>query len=165
MLRYVKQRETYSCGPVAIMNVCKWAGEQFAYQEAFKPLRRLCACSTKKGTKHAAFDKALRTMAKRVGGLRVRRVHRPKLGQMEKHLRLGGAVVLNFRWKTEVEDYRHFSLLTEIADWDLNFFRIVNNYQSGPAAIWISRSQFKKHNLRFQRTDPHYKAWFVSRRD
>lgn len=165
-MRYVKQRDHYSCGPVAIMNVLKWVGVRFNYQERIKVLQEACDCVPTRGTRHAAFDRALRLAAKLVtADVRIRRVHRPKLSQIEEHLRSGGAVVLNYRWKTDEKGFsRHFMLLTKVYG-SGKYFLTVNDRTDGPAARGIHRATLKKFNLRFQRPDTHYKAWFVSVKD
>lgn len=165
-VRYVKQRDHYSCGPVAIMNVLKWVGVRFNYRDRIKAFQEACSCIPTRGTNHSSFDRALRQI---VGLLpvdvRVRRVHRPKLSQMEEHLRSGGIVVLNYRWEAEEEGFsRHFMLLTKVYG-SGKYFLTVNDRRRGPAAQAIHRSTLKKFNLRFQRPDPHYKAWFVSLND
>lgn len=162
-VRYVKQRDHYSCGPVAIMNILKWVGVKFNYRDRIEVLQEACKCSPPRGTKHAAFDKALRLVAELLPvDICVRRVHRPKLCQIEEHLRSGGAVVLNYRWEADEEGFsRHFMLLTKVYG-DGKYFLTVNDNRQGPAVRAIHRQTFKKVNLRFQRTDRHYKAWFVS---
>ncbi len=55
-------------------------------------------------------------------------------------------------------------LLTEVSKTGKSFLT-VNNYRKGPALHRSMRSFVKSGLLRFQRTDPHYKAWFVSIKD
>lgn len=163
-VRYVKQRDKYSCGPVAIMNVLKWVGVKFTYNTRIKVLQEICNCIPIRGTKHAAFDKAFRrTMELLPIDIRVRRVHRPKLKQIEDHLRSKGIVILNYRWQSKgVKGIsRHFMLLTKIYGTG-KYFLVVNDYSDGPAAHTIHRKTLKTRNLCFQRVDPHYKGWFIS---
>lgn len=160
-VRYVKQRDKYSCGPVAVMNVLKWVGVEFNYQERIDVMRRVCECRPPNGTKHAAFDRALRITAELLPvDLRVRLVYKPKLGQIEEHLRAGGIIVLNYRWRRGGEGARHFMLVTKISDTGRSFL-VVNDHRSGRAARRITRTKFKNWNLRYQRTDQSYKAWFI----
>ena len=56
MIRYIKQRDKYSCGPVAIMNVLKWAGAEFSYQGKIKLFQQLCFCKPSNGTSHASLN-------------------------------------------------------------------------------------------------------------
>jgi hypothetical protein len=84
---------------------------------------------------------------------------------MEEHLRSGGIVVLNYRWVADEKGFsRHFMLLTKISTLGKSFLT-VNDFKNGPAIRRITRKTLKKFNLRFQRPDPHYKAWFVSVND
>lgn len=160
--RYVKQRDKFSCGPVAIMNILKWSGERFSYQETIDLFRKLCECNNPRGTNHPNFDKALRAVTKRLGGFHVRRVHNPKLPEVEKHLREEGVVILNYFWRNEKEGaYRHFTLLTSVSETGKSFLTVNDNWE-GPALQRETRASVKKHNFRFQRSDPHFGAWFIS---
>jgi len=165
-MRFVRQRDNYSCGPVAIMNVLKWAGHPINYQDSISQLQRLCNCRPKdgKGTMHSDFDRALRKIADRLGSFKVRRVHRPALSEIEEHLQAGGLVILNYYWRKKGEGYRHFSILADVKP-SGKYFLTVNDFAHGPAERIVSRKKFKNFNLRFQRVDPHYKAWFISLKD
>jgi len=163
-MRYVKQRDKYSCGPVAIMNVLKWAGYAFNYEDSLPVLQKLCKCISVTGTKHANFDRALRLVTSRFKVFKVRRVHRPKLWQIEEHLREGGLVILNYYWRKDEEGHRHFMLLDGVSDSGKSFSTI-NDFSKGPAYRRMTRRKFKRWNLRFQKHDPHYKAWFISLKD
>ena len=125
-------------------------------------MRRVCECTEPNGTNHAAFDRALRITAEVLPvNLKVRRVYKPKLGQIEEHLKAGGILVLNYRWRRKDEGARHFMLVTKISDTGKSFL-VVNDHRSGRAARRITRKTFKNWNLRYQRTDRSYKAWFIS---
>ena len=162
MARYVKQRNKYSCGPAAIMNVLKWAGVEFSYREKIGVLQEVCGCRPGRGTSHRNLDQALRWAVWEVEGkLRIRRVRRPKLCQIEKHLKMGGVVVLNYAWERDGEENRHYALLIKVSPSGKSFWT-VNDWRTGPALRWESREYIKDVNLRFQRTDPQCKAWFIS---
>lgn len=162
MARYVKQRDKYSCGPAAIMNVLKWAGVKFSYREKIEVLQEVCGCKPGRGTMHQNFDQALRWAVWEVeDALRIRRVRRPKLCQIEKHLKMGGAVVLNYAWERDGEGSRHYALLIKVSPSGKSFWT-VNDYSTGPALRGQPREAMKTDILRFQRTDPFCKAWFIS---
>jgi len=163
MARYLKQRDGYSCGPVAIMNVVKWAGLTFSYKNEIKFFQSICGCEPVFGTNHPNFDKALRTIAGEIEGLKVRRVQSPKLWQIEDHLGAGGIIILNYHWRKADKQARHFMLLDRVSDSGKSFLTI-NDYRIGPAVRWMPRETFKKVHLRFQKTDPYFRAWFISRR-
>ena len=159
--RYMKQRDQYSCGPVAIMNTLKWSGFKFSYEDQIEHFQSLCGCTSSEGTFHAPFDKALRIASKELGGFNVKRIYYPKLWQIEKHLEAGGVIVLSYSWEVDEDYSRHFSLITGISS-SRRSFLMVNDFRKGPALKRITRQKFKSRNLRFQRTDSAYKGWFVS---
>jgi hypothetical protein len=157
--RYTRQRDQFRCGPVAIMNALKWAGKKCSYDELRDPLTRSCKCKSPHGTKHRNFDAVLREAGKKLYS--VRRVYHPTLAEIESHLRGGGAIVLNYKWGKNKYD-RHFHLLTGVSP-SGDFFYTVNNFPLVPVLYRLDRKMFKKHNLRFQRTDSMYKGWFLEK--
>ena len=162
MPRYTKQRDDFRCGPVSILNALKWAGVDISHAASIAYLSELCDCTESLGTAHKDFDRAIRKAGK--GILRVRLVRHPSLGEIEEHLREGGALVLNYRWRREKKGTaaRHFSLLTDISPSGRSFY-IANGRHDRKALQRMNRERFKKWELRFQRTDPNYKAWFLTR--
>lgn len=143
------------------MNVLKWAGHRFSYQETIDLFQKACQWESPRGTNHARFDRALRGLSSKFG-IRVRRVHSPSLGAVENHLRNGGIVIMNYRWRKKNEENRHFMVLSDVSESGKSFIS-VNDHIKGPARRRDMRSTIKKNVFRFQRTDPHFKAWFISR--
>ena len=160
--RYVKQRDKFRCGPVAIMNVLKWSGGVLSHDDLRDPLTIMCDCEASAGgTQHTNFDEVLRHMGDHYGAYTVKRVIRPTLSQIEKHLRAGGALVLNYHWEYGKKSDRHYSVVVGISDSGQSF-RVVNGRRRGRAAKWIRREKFKNWEQRFQRSDKSHKAWFVT---
>lgn len=163
--RYYKQRDKFSCGPVAIFNALKWAGAKdgLTAKRALPPLSRLCECSKYNGgTKHTAMDRTLRIAGKRC--FDIRRVYTPKLGEIEEHLRAGGALILNFRWHEmrngKMVDARHYVLITDISLFG-EYFGVVNYSSKRPVYQRIHRDTVKKRLMRFRQTP--FKAWFLTK--
>ncbi|MCI0527014.1 MAG: hypothetical protein L0Y56_06105 [Nitrospira sp.] len=172
MPRYTKQRDRYSCGPIAIINALRWAGEPASY-ERLSRLQALCDTKPGEGTMHSPFDRALRMMSGSV--FSVQRVYRPKLRAMERHLRKGGAIVINWQWRAgditprQMTDEnfgkrwaRHFALLVGINS--RGRFQVINVYRAHKAFHTLSREAFKKEFLH-QRSYPGYKGWFLGKID
>lgn len=170
MPRYTKQRDRYSCGPIVILNSLRWAGEPASY-ERLSRLRTLCDTIPGQGTRHAPFDRALRMMGRDI--FSVRRVYRPKLRAIERHLRKGGAIVINYKWREgsmaprQMTDEtwgkkwaRHFGLLVGIDA--RGRFHVVNIYEEGEALHALDRASFKTEFLR-QISYPSYKGWFLEK--
>ncbi len=159
--RYTKQRDKFRCGPIAILNALRWVGVSIPYKELLPSLERLCECVAPDGTRHAAFDRTLREVGKDI--FTVRRVHHPSLAQIEEHLREGGHIILNYRWTHAGMDRRHFESLVEVSLSGRSFY-VVNGSLRGPALRKVTRTRFKEYDLRFQRVDPSFKAWFLTKR-
>lgn len=162
MTRYVKQKDSFRCGPVAILNALKWAGIKVSYDSFINCLTLLCLCTPSRGTKHGDFDLILRGVGE--GYYTVKRIYRPKLNQIEKHLKSGGAVILNYRiHRDSTCERRHFQFTID-TDRKGEKFKIAN-IGSKKAVCTISRLGFKNRFLRFQRTDKSFKGWFLTKID
>jgi len=104
MPRYARQRNRYSCGPIAIINALKWAGKPASLAKYFDRFRRWCKCGYYErqirqyvGTHRRNFDAALRRAGRNL--FRVRYLAQPRLEQIDRHLEAGGAVILNYYWR------------------------------------------------------------------
>jgi hypothetical protein len=144
------------------MNILKWSGGLLSHDDMRDPLTAMCNCTSEAGgTFHNDFDRVLRKFGNHYGAYTVRRVTRPTLAQIEEHLRVGGALVLNYHWDYRGKEDRHYSVIVGISDSGRSL-RVVNGRKRGKAAKWIRREKFKNWEQRFQRTDKSHKAWFVT---
>ena len=100
-IRFCKQRDQYSCGAVAVLNVLKWAGCKVTYSN-LPALRKLCKCNQPNGTKKQDLESALKAL-----GIRFKRYTRPTLKMMDTHLDGGGIVLLNYCFD---EGFGHYAL-------------------------------------------------------
>jgi hypothetical protein len=91
-------------------------------------------------------------------------VYTPRLKEIEDHLRAGGAVIINFRWKEmrdwEMVDARHYVLVTDMSLFG-DYFGVVNYQTKRPVYQRIHRDTFKGRILRFRQ--PPFKGWFLTR--
>ena len=149
-----------TCGPVAIINALRWAGQKAPYSLSKSKIRKACKWNSGKGTRHTNFEKALR----KFGGkyFSIRKKKRPTLKEMRKHLSAGQAIVLSYAWESGGERSRHFSLLIPHD----GFVYRVNSYRKGPAAVLVGEGSFRRYELRFQRTkECGLVGWFLNRRE
>lgn len=161
--RYFKQRDFSRCGPVAIFNSLKWAGVDVTIKHDFSRICRLCPYDGK-GVPHVYMDRTLRKAGR--GHFTARLVRRPKLREIENHLRSGGAVIFNFYWekvtRNHIETSRHYVLMSDMSP-SGTYFGMANYQKERPAYQRVHRNTIKNHLLRYQRTDRIYKAWFLTR--
>lgn len=108
MPRYVRQRNNYSCGPVALLNALKWAGRKCSYKD-------LCAIqaqcrTTKQGTPFLDMVYAARLYK---GDFSVVARHHVTLAKIDAHLKNGGIVILGSVSTLRSADNYHYFLITE----------------------------------------------------
>jgi len=106
MPNYVKQHDNYSCGPVAIINLCKWAGKNVSYKNDFAKITKMCKCKSPNGTFPENFNKCLRKCLKKC--TKIQEVIKPSMKQINKHLLCNQALVLRYEVKPL---HNHFILI------------------------------------------------------
>ena len=136
-MRFIRQRDDHSCGPVAIINALKWAGVPVTYRTHFRRIKRLCRTTQDWGTRREDMSKALARY-----GLALRYEVRSlvTLQEMEKHLLSGSALILEY-WFREGEKYDgHYVFIYHNDD---HGFMVVNDMTSGQAAQPRTRKELK----------------------
>lgn len=89
MPRYVKQKDNFNCGPVAVINTLKWLGFNISY-DWLSDVRDACQC-TRNGTSDLDFEKALKYFK-----IKKKRRIQPSQKDIDKHIDSGGAVLISY---------------------------------------------------------------------
>jgi hypothetical protein len=160
MTRYIKQRDNFRCGPVAVINSLRWAGADISTNYVYELTDKCLATPTNGGTPHYAFDRILREDGK--GLLNVDLILKPRMYEIEDHLKKGGVAVLNYVWfdERDGDSHRHYVLITEESK-SGRTFEVVNDFKTRPAATKIRRKTFAKY-FDF-RNDETAKAWLLTK--
>lgn len=58
MTQYIKQKDNFGCGPIALLNVRLWAGQFVTYKQNYEECKIACKCSDE-GTQRSNFHRAL----------------------------------------------------------------------------------------------------------
>jgi hypothetical protein len=146
--RFIKQRDNYSCGPVAIVNALKWAGVRATY--AHVTLYSIL-CETEKdiGTQISALHKAL-TLTK---AFKVVRLYNPSIKRIDEHVDGGGAVLFASTTVLTEEDYEgHYALIVSRSPKKFGICNLDtsgNSYRAYPRNLFI-----RKYMKRFKRGKP-----------
>lgn len=90
-MKFYKQRDGYSCGPVAILNALVWGGALVTYSSHFKKISKKCKTTTE-GTDSLDFERALRFYGKNL--FTVRRRVNIEVDELIDHILSGGAFIL-----------------------------------------------------------------------
>jgi len=163
-VRYCKQLEGYSCGPVAILNALKWAGLKKTYKDVKEYKEKCFYDGWEGGVNVNDFSRAFFTYRKHLV-IRYRRNF--NIGELDKHLETGGAAVVNLRRFDLIDGWKgHFFLVIGKSE-SGKCFKTVNGYRrEGVGAVgWVSRKEFVKH-LRSSRIyrPAGGRAWFLKKR-
>ncbi len=158
MSQYITQREDGDCGPIAIVNVCKWLGIEKPWD--LNKIRKALGTTKLEGTSVERFDKVLSRVCMKVGT--VHRVKRPRLRFIERHIKQGGAILLVFNYK---KMGHHVTLFTKPEPfWGETIFVNAIGLWLGIPNAPLDRNEFKKGPLQYQRVDPRYEGWFLTRK-
>ena len=124
MVRFVKQRDRFRCGPVAILNALKFFGKKCTYSD-LKKISVSCHCWGPGGTKESRLDEALRRLGKKY--FRVRRTYNYSFDKIDEALRKNKLVIVDYVCVDENKKLRgHYSVL--VRDKFYNYYA-VNNYK------------------------------------
>lgn len=128
-MRYTKQRTKYDCGPVAIANVCKWAGVKFSYKKYKNYLFEDLEVDNEIGTKHDKFLSTLNQSSK-LGFKVYPAEYKIKLNDINIHVKNNRAVVLI----VESKNRTHVCLVTEIKN---GYYKIINYALDWPTISYV----------------------------
>lgn len=148
MVRYVKQHDHYSCGPVAILNAALWAGKKVTKSKDLKRLCRLTKCNPihindrkRKGTKQKNLDRALTKELR--GYATVKRAGWITRQQLISYLRdPNHAAVICYCHTWDVDHHPvagHYALCIGIKD---DMLRLVNLGHAAPTSLNKKISRF-----------------------
>lgn len=95
MVRYVKQRDETSCGPVAIINIFKWMNCNVTY-DFIHTARLFCKWEDGRrngggGTTNLDLEYALK-----IFGIKNKRIIKPTLEDIDNHIDSGGIVLIGY---------------------------------------------------------------------
>lgn len=94
-IRYVRQKDEYSCGVIAIINIMKWGGEKISARVHRKKLIKACKCTRDSGVWEWDLSNVLFELKKIVVdhiavGASI------KLKDINKHIDHGGAIIIKY---------------------------------------------------------------------
>jgi hypothetical protein len=140
--RFTKQYDSYTCGPAAVINALKWAGEQVSYRATKKSLCARMKCWSDGGTRPSDLDTSLRKIGKK--RFSVSRRDKFSISSLEKHLRKDDcSIVVRYIWP----DTEHVGHYVFISHYNHRLFGgmyyVTNLYCDGPAGRYITRKTFK----------------------
>lgn len=162
MIRYVKQQNKYSCGPIAIINAIKWSGHKFAMKANLRLVIRASGCEKILGCRRSrCFDHALRVFGDKKFKVKLKIC--PSIRFIENHLRQPGtAIIVNIsRFDNHKVLQGHYILITKVSRSGKSF--IVINYFTGETRSLIKRSILINDCRRRKSVRIHPVVWFLTK--
>lgn len=95
-MRFVRQRDNFTCGPVSIFNALKWAGFSSTYKQHFFKIKFYCKTTYDWGTTPENITKTLSKYSKYLSFSRKELI---TLKEIDVHLNNGGAIILEYWFK------------------------------------------------------------------
>lgn len=179
-IQYLKQPNTYTCGPIALHNLILWTQFQVPKDLSYEKLEQLCQIKLPLGTSCRHFEAALAQIQRQLD-LQIVYRKQPTYRQITSHLEGGGIMILLYHWDGRSpgspinrETYGrgfcdHFVLVTEF---QRDRFTIINHSFDHPVSHVVTRREFQTMIEPFEykpalwpdaKDNIYPLAWFASR--
>jgi len=156
-MRYLKQRDRYSCGPTALANMMLWTGIKESASSMRKKFIKFCNCIPGYGCSTGVLENTLFY----IKNIDFETIEWPTLRKLDRHLDSGGIAIIRIRHKIG----GHFYLCTRKTK---KMYEVVNRKAMGPAVSKISRKTMK-NDLSYTNGSPgnlHFAvAWMVKKNE
>ena len=153
--RWIKQRDSFSCVTVAILNLLKWAGVSVTYESGFDYWKQK-ANQTHDGSHIRDYS----AIFSQIPNIKFTRKTRPTLEEIDEVLFNGNTVLLRSAWDENGDIHRHILLITGRTEKSL----FLTNTFRGHAwfAKWLVKAWYmEEHQLR---SGIYPTAWFFKKK-
>lgn len=142
--RFIKQRDTFSCGPVAMINLYKWAGFPFTYKDV-KPMQKVLGTGKPSGVTGlcGTFSHVIEKELENCDLIDYKRYYYGSspgaYKKMEKHLDDGGCCIINVYWNNGGGHY--FLVIAHTK----NKYVTVNYAEGRNTVMFVDKKQLQKY--------------------
>ena len=157
--RYVGQRDGFSCGPISILNVLKWAGYDVT-SKYLADLKRYCK-TDKGGTDTKNITKVLQRYSK----LKYQCVPFIKVQDLHNHIKNGGSAIVEISWfdKKKKETTGHYYAIVGILEYGNVVSYKAINWKIGFTQNFADRKAIVKEFRKCMKSEENPKAWLIER--
>jgi hypothetical protein len=152
--RWIRQRNSHSCVPVAILNMLKWAGVSITYKNNIRFWKKKVG-----HTQDGAHIRDYSRIFSKIPNVKLKRKTRPSLEGIDRALSEGNAVLLRSAWEMDGNIHRHILLITGRTEKSLfltNTFRGHGWFEKSLVKAWY----MEEHRLR---SGTYPTAWFIKK--
>lgn len=142
-VRWIAQKNNFSCGPVAILNILKWAGFPVSYNKDYKFWKTKCKC-TEYGTHQPLFQKCLINLKNILSTPK----NLPTISSIEDAIKNNQLVVMKSTFMIDSKrDLGHFFVISEMTE---HSFFCVNDVEG--KHNWYDKEIFAQYYLQYHRS-------------
>lgn len=134
-MRWLLQRNRFSCLPIALMNLQIWLDHPVSYKRDYPVWRDRCGCSRKRSGRYST---SFGNVWDHIRGINHVKYVRPSLGQIKKAVKRG-VVIMNSI--INIDD-GHAFLIPEVDAYGLFCVNVCGQH------LWLSDFEFVRHFLR-----------------
>lgn len=142
-MKYIKQRDTYSCGPVSIINALRWAGQNWGLKDVKYMSHR---CNTNiEGTDIDDYEKVLYEIGRNFFSIR-KRVKNITSKELSDHILSGGSFIMtSLELKGMIPNWVWNSLMTKEREWHLSFWHSYedNKFENAQMSMQLTKKQMQ----------------------
>ena len=117
MTRWLGQRDGFRCGPIALVNVMKWANiKQFEGHDVNEKLARGYLSVRCRTDRDGTWNKYIRSILKKLPGIRIAaEIKQPSLRVIKQCIDMGGIAMISGLWycHQEKEYVWHYSIVAD----------------------------------------------------
>lgn len=136
-MRYLKQRDRYTCGPIAVINALKWAGVKVSYNSHFNRIKKISKCKFD-GVDYDGITKAIKNYK---SIFTMWENHFVRISDIDAYLKSGASIILEYYYKDLESPDKYSGHFVFISGKWGKYFLLVNNYQKGPALQLCKRRE------------------------
>lgn len=133
-IRFFKQREETTCGPILFMNLLRWAGQKVSIRE-LPHIKWACGWTKERGTPGFHF---LSLLDQSRAFCQIKCIYQPTIERIDQALQPGQAVVVRSRYVLKGKKIGHVFLVTDRTE--KSFFCV--NVKGGDR--WLRKSTFER---------------------
>jgi len=153
-MRYIGQRDTYSCGPIAVLNALKWSGMRVTSRSHMGRVNRLCNSGIA-----GILDRDITHALSKYRKLKFRVRRYITMRQLDAHLRRGGCAIISHEFVIDGEDAGHYIFIPSKTS---EKFLVINDCFCGTVTHYDRKEMTDL--LRYRGFSGSPCAWLISRR-
>jgi|2_EtaG_2_1085320.scaffolds.fasta_scaffold00972_18 hypothetical protein len=159
-IRYVGQRDSFSCGPLSILNILKWAG--YDITSKYLPILKKHCKTDMGGTNTEIISKVLSKYSQ----IKFECIPFIKIQDLHNHIKNDGSAIIEVSWFDEKKQTieGHFYNIIDILSYnDVTLYKTIN-WGKSCTEKYVDRKKIVTEFRKCARSQDNPKAWLIRRK-